>query len=67
VNSGNLHCDPDILRHIDPPYEGQLLPANFTLVERSLGLTGTGWLGSFGANGCLAFFVPRVQLFSNET
>lgn len=30
----NLHCDPDILRNIDPPYEGQLLPANFTLVER---------------------------------
>ncbi|CAK9116150.1 unnamed protein product [Durusdinium trenchii] len=30
----NLHCSPEILAQVDPPYGGQLLPANFTLVER---------------------------------
>ena len=30
----NLHCDPKLLEDIVPPYGGQLLPENFTLVER---------------------------------
>ena len=30
----NLYCNPDALRDVEPPFNGQLLPANFTLVER---------------------------------
>ena len=30
----NLYCDPDVLQNIRPPFDGQLMPANITLVER---------------------------------
>ena len=48
--SGNLHCDAELLRNVDPPYDGQLLPSNFTLVERIF--------GRIFRNGC--FFLVGV-------
>eukprot|EP00928_Gymnodinium_smaydae_P004674 TRINITY_DN11593_c1_g1_i1.p1 TRINITY_DN11593_c1_g1~~TRINITY_DN11593_c1_g1_i1.p1 ORF type:complete len:384 (-),score=68.75 TRINITY_DN11593_c1_g1_i1:58-1209(-) len=30
----NAHCDPADLMGVSPPYDGEILPANFTLVER---------------------------------
>ena len=30
----NLYCDAEALQNIQPPFDGQLMPANITLVER---------------------------------
>ena len=30
----NLYCDPDALQNVQPPFDGQLMPANISLVER---------------------------------
>ena len=58
----NLYCNPEALRHVDPPYGGQLLPANFTLVERKYFFQFTKIVDVYGEDGAFAGYFYDINL-----